>query len=1200
MKDYGSSIVTIDHKIGLCFPCHTPQFKLCRWLVTISLILIVHQFSVANCDSKPFAKINLSLHPNCERLISPHMLSDNNPLVVSNPEYYQVELYIGNGLLIPDNILRMQHVGGDITALVSFVGPASVCPKGALGRTTISLKSNDGVSFTSTGPMTVYCFDPFLDLDPNSDVYPNKPIATQACGASFDAKFAGDWIEIHDCVLGDQDTSRTIFRQWWAESKQGIRFITTDTIFVLRLPPMTDRNVFCMEKDSFYCNDSSPQVGPFMVVSSAMQPGVCDTIYFLDQNLDPIPFDPTCGLMVKVDTTPFQGDGCGSLRSIDVSIFQHCYGKSQTECLLPPDISDIDILGGDGEPLIATCSFWLMEKDTLPPLVVCDLDRFDHVEIINGRPTAFIGSREDLCAAYGQFIPDAITEDQCGEVTQVKAMVDGLGVVALSFDIATGKWSNNEDLNLDVRTDPYLIILEAVDECGNSGYDTCAILIKDQTPPTVVTHDGFSIELPGKWGTIDTAMVDNGSRDNCGVDLRLVRRSDWKEHWTELCNEDFIVRLPNPGEDTLWCRPVGLRPSVDDLERFYAEETAKINGSGSICKDLIFFSWMYDLCKEATLTCKNSMSASRFDSLFLEYFPSFDPTVLAQIGGGWGFELPVTCSDVCTTIDAEILVMDYWCNWSIGSTTVSIEDDDEIDVVTDLEDISISCYSYQSDSVYLLPGFSEPQPLARVVAEAAMGSSYAKSVLDSALGTYVKAWEEEGDYVDANGDVIEPTVEYLDRGKCVCSESTIQVRAYDGTSHEMIVVDSTIEVCQHLEEELTFDQGIVLVNCSENTFCGQTLVADLVECGVGTITRTFKLWKTCGNKVPVPVTTKIQRIEIEKDCTLSRWMFDLPSDTIVYTCTPEISGSQVLGDVHPDSIGRPKFSFDEHCYNPEISFEDDLRSILVGEEECYLVQRTWYFADWCLPDPLPGNWWEDPVIVSDSFLQLIILRDTVNPVIEIEVAGEVDDVVNLNQCFEPLPILITFFDTCGLQDYSITIDTLDETDAITKVGPIFGNSDGKIRDTIELDFADYGLKYGEYRITAEVNDHCLNLESAADSFQLICSISKQVSSGEIENESWEVEESVKSWKSPALFQNRPNPFSLSTAIGFYIPKRDHVNIWIYDARGRLIKQIGKIYEEGYWQLDIGAEDLKESGVLYYTLQTSEFTQTKRMVKIPKP
>jgi large repetitive protein len=80
-----------------------------------------------------------------------------------------------------------------------------------------------------------------------------------------------------------------------------------------------------------------------------------------------------------------------------------------------------------------------------------------------------------------------------------------------------------------------------------------------------------------------------------------------------------------------------------------------------------------------------------------------------------------------------------------------------------------------------------------------------------------------------------------------------------------------------------------------------------------------------------------------------------------------------------------------------------------------------------------------------------------------------------------------------------------------------------------------------------------------------------------------------------LDQNQPNPFAEETLIGFYLPKAAQATLTIRDVKGALVYRTQGDYSKGMNQVKLGKQDLKAAGVLYYTLETDDFTATKKMV-----
>jgi len=82
-----------------------------------------------------------------------------------------------------------------------------------------------------------------------------------------------------------------------------------------------------------------------------------------------------------------------------------------------------------------------------------------------------------------------------------------------------------------------------------------------------------------------------------------------------------------------------------------------------------------------------------------------------------------------------------------------------------------------------------------------------------------------------------------------------------------------------------------------------------------------------------------------------------------------------------------------------------------------------------------------------------------------------------------------------------------------------------------------------------------------------------------------------------LYQNRPNPFKNETVISFNLPKATTATLKVYDVTGRVLSVIKGEYKRGYNELVIDRKDLQGLGLLYYQLDTSTDTDTKKMFVI---
>jgi len=80
-----------------------------------------------------------------------------------------------------------------------------------------------------------------------------------------------------------------------------------------------------------------------------------------------------------------------------------------------------------------------------------------------------------------------------------------------------------------------------------------------------------------------------------------------------------------------------------------------------------------------------------------------------------------------------------------------------------------------------------------------------------------------------------------------------------------------------------------------------------------------------------------------------------------------------------------------------------------------------------------------------------------------------------------------------------------------------------------------------------------------------------------------------------LMQNTPNPFKGETVIGFNLPEAASATLTITDVTGKVLRVVRGDYARGYNQVNLNSAQLPSTGVLYYTLETGDFTATKKMI-----
>ncbi|NOS86301.1 MAG: T9SS type A sorting domain-containing protein, partial [Ignavibacteria bacterium] len=80
-----------------------------------------------------------------------------------------------------------------------------------------------------------------------------------------------------------------------------------------------------------------------------------------------------------------------------------------------------------------------------------------------------------------------------------------------------------------------------------------------------------------------------------------------------------------------------------------------------------------------------------------------------------------------------------------------------------------------------------------------------------------------------------------------------------------------------------------------------------------------------------------------------------------------------------------------------------------------------------------------------------------------------------------------------------------------------------------------------------------------------------------------------------LYNNYPNPFNPVTSLRFDLPSDNFVKLAVYDILGREIKiLVNSELKSGFHTVDFEASDLP-SGIYFYTISTTGFTDTKKMI-----
>ena len=82
-----------------------------------------------------------------------------------------------------------------------------------------------------------------------------------------------------------------------------------------------------------------------------------------------------------------------------------------------------------------------------------------------------------------------------------------------------------------------------------------------------------------------------------------------------------------------------------------------------------------------------------------------------------------------------------------------------------------------------------------------------------------------------------------------------------------------------------------------------------------------------------------------------------------------------------------------------------------------------------------------------------------------------------------------------------------------------------------------------------------------------------------------------------LHQNEPNPFKEKTIIGYTLANTGSTTITVMDITGKIMLKRNIMGYRGYNEIAINASDLGASGVMYYQIESGEFTATKKMIMV---
>lgn len=626
-----------------------------------------------------------------------------------------------------------------------------------------------------------------------------------------------------------------------------------------------------------------------------------------------------------------------------------------------------------------------LRQGKIPPFAQL-MERFD--------PTVY-RMESGECAAEVYF-QDVRLIDNCSGVDAVKAMVDIPGGTRMVEMVQTNveyrllpngdtctvyTYSHTSD---PIRISPpgggcgnevVEVRYEAADHCWNQSTWFKYIKIIDDTPPTIVTDQEVNVPLISHttWvpaGTFDEGSWDTDCQEN-GLELMLARRSDWQtcitvcdrlgpgvneeglyDSWVNILHDlgipKHVAHAAAAGEyvyfnqNDLIIDGISNFLNQGELEEDYYHQIKWLWEDESNCGKKVVDAWIFSLAQSIAEQCGatdehgESLNIRDLENIFdnLYGIPGYGKEV-ALLGGGWAKAVLFKCMDACELVTAELLVMDYCCNWNIGWSDVKVEEKTSTRLVRSLPDLEISCEAY---GVFY-------QQIVNAAAELGeRGSQYDSTgvftALDAAFGRYIP-WNLNENGV--NNGTLPDSLDEFTFSTITCTEATkydsLVLETHLGT--EWVVEPGKITLLDTIVK--TALNGVVHIMC--DTLIDQDIWVSVNQCGVGKLIRRFYLGGGCSGQESLVME---QEIRIATACETRASMFDLPKD-VGSMVAPICLAGPITDHEMPESIGHMEVK--EPLRNTlcqSIAIGHTVRELdVLGAVNLKKYEITWTALDWC-------------------------------------------------------------------------------------------------------------------------------------------------------------------------------------------------------------------------------------------------------------
>ncbi len=814
-----------------------------------------------DCDIQCVGQLNLSLDETCMAEITPQMGGIG---VVPGDPCYTVEVFDEHNNLVPNNIVDFNFLDETLTYRVT----EEECGNSCWGELTVEYKL----------PPQIEC-PPDLTVLCNAVDFLDVPPATGAC-AAFNVQLVS---EVNTSMPCDDTYQGAVVRTFQAVDEFGNIDTCSHRVLLERLP--LDDIIF-PGPAIISCSDTLIQFNadgvPFPFYTQPLTgsgtgvgvPILCSPNFpsglicpLTGSGTSGIPLIPQGGAVIIVET----GDP-------DMPFETEFIPQSSTNifCSAAVIFNDIELpSNGCNRKIIRTFEvfeWWCNTEiqrtgsqiieiiDDIPPVIKC--------------PAEQIVSTSSNCGAQ-VFLPAANPTDECGNSISVRINFPG-GAINTDGGIV--------DLNKGLN----ILTYTASDNCGNMASCQTTFTVRDMNQPVAICERDKVISLTTSNTTRAPAEVfDNGSFDDCGIDLIEVFRPD------NPCNSGVTF-----GSEVV-------------LSSTYQSSTSSSDGgTGSI--ELPIEDWLG--------VAPNSFVLNGLVVPGIEF---------EQYRGLYNIDVSEEDISFVSVVDLDnppypgyIRTLEpgtfdrYYFDFVIPHGIISASADDE--------DVNVFVLSDSEILVEVGPGYYT-------------GNSGFTIDL-SRFNNYV-------DFccVDAN-QLVDVMLRVTDK-EGNFSQCWVSVEVQDKTVPALTcpadaVIDCT-EPYSLANLSASFGDAIVAGNCAATQLPVVNVDDNVSQCGVGSIERTFSLRDVNDNVLR----SCKQTITITNNDPFVLTDVELPLD---FEVSDRCTATDLHPDFLPFENAYPRYTIGEgQCAMLGFDFTDEIFSADPLSGECAVIRRTWKVVDWC-------------------------------------------------------------------------------------------------------------------------------------------------------------------------------------------------------------------------------------------------------------